>query len=665
MRQPGELGERAAAEVEAVELDFAGGVGEREGHDEAAQHGRLAALRAARDGDVAAGRGEVHHERLAALVEGLVDEADGDPQLAGAQPAGRGQAAHRVDGEAAEEFVERGGGAERRQPHPVGGRPGVAQPVQGHRQQGAALLLFLRLGLDGGRCGGAGHDVPGGPGHHLGGDPGLGDGAAAPAVGAGDVGGAEPGEGLDAALEVAAAGLGGQFVGVGDAEDAPGLHRGEGAQTDPVRQVRLELVHTALVQSLRGEQQVHAERPAEAADHHEQLHELAVRGEEFAELVDDDEEAGQRVEGGAGGAGPLVLQGGGVVAGRPQQFLAADQFAVQGVLHALDEGGLVGEVGDDGAGVREFVQAEEGGAALEVDEDEVEVLGGVGQGEAEDEGAQQLGLAGAGGADQHAVRAHAALCGLLDVEFDGASVGADGDRDPQPGGAGVLAEQGLGFEAVQVGDAEEGGELHVGEQRLDGVGGEAHPVGGDEPGERFGGAGSDLVGAAEDGGLLLAAAVGADQGDGVGGDVEAQRGASRPPGEGAGEVQDDGVAVAGAVEAVAGRDARAVHDDHDERLVTAGCGVRVEGGPLGELAAELVLQVGEGGGDHAQRAGAVGLLRVLVVGEPFQPFPLGAHLVVGADRDPHLLRRVEQRQLAQCGAEHGAGGVPVAAHQHA
>lgn len=254
------------------------------------------------------GRGEVHHEWVTALVEGLVDEADGDPQFAGAQPAGRGQSAHRVDGEAAEEFVERGGVAERRQPHPVGGRPGVAQPVQGHRQQ-AAALLFLRLGLDGGRCGGAGHDVPGGPGHHLGGDPGLGDGAAAPAVGAGDVGGAEPGEGLDAALEVAAAGLGGQFVGVGDAEDAPGLHRGEGAQTDPVRQVGLELVHTALVQPLRGEQQMHAERPAEAADHHEQLHELAVRGEELAELVDDDEEAGQRVEGGAAGRGPARTPG--------------------------------------------------------------------------------------------------------------------------------------------------------------------------------------------------------------------------------------------------------------------------------------------------------------------------------------------------------------------
>jgi hypothetical protein len=123
--------------------------------------------------------------------------------------------------------------------------------------------------------------------------------AAAPAVRAGHVGGAEPGQGLDAGLEVAAAGLRGQLVGVGDAEDTPGLHRGEGAQTDPVRQVRLQLVHPALVQALRGEQQMHAEGPAEPADHHEQLHELPVRGEEFAELVDDDEQAGQRGEIGA------------------------------------------------------------------------------------------------------------------------------------------------------------------------------------------------------------------------------------------------------------------------------------------------------------------------------------------------------------------------------
>lgn len=161
VRQLGELRERTATEVEAVELDFTRGVGERQGHDEAAQHGRLAALRTAGDGDVAAGRREVHEERVAPLLEGLVHQADRHPQLSGARPAGRGQAAHRVDGEAAEEFVERGGVAQRRQPHPVGGRPGSAQPVQGHLHQAAALLLGLRLRFDRGRGGGAGHDVPG------------------------------------------------------------------------------------------------------------------------------------------------------------------------------------------------------------------------------------------------------------------------------------------------------------------------------------------------------------------------------------------------------------------------------------------------------------------------------------------------------------------------
>ena len=42
------------------------------------------------------------------------------------------------------------------------------------------------------------------------------------------------------------------------------------------------------------------------------------------------------------------------------------------VLHPVDQRQLVGEVGDDRAGVRQPVQAEEGGAALEVDQHEVE-----------------------------------------------------------------------------------------------------------------------------------------------------------------------------------------------------------------------------------------------------------------------------------------------------
>ena len=76
--------------------------------------------------------------------------------------------------------------------------------------------------------------------------------------------------------------------------------------------------------------------------------------------------------------------------------------------------------------------AGEGRAALEVDEHQVELLGRVGHRQAEHQGAQELRLAGAGRADHQAVRAHALLGGLLDVEVDRRAVVADADRHPQP-----------------------------------------------------------------------------------------------------------------------------------------------------------------------------------------------------------------------------------------
>ena len=107
--------------------------------------------------------------------------------------------------------------------------------------------------------------------------------------------------------------------------------------------------------------------------------------------------------------------------------------------HPVDQRQLVGEVGDHRGGVRQPVQRGERRAALEVDQHEVERLGGVGGGQPEHQRAQQLRLAGAGGADEQAVRAHAVLRGLLEVQLDRAAVGADADRHPQPVAVGAAA----------------------------------------------------------------------------------------------------------------------------------------------------------------------------------------------------------------------------------
>ncbi len=239
----------------------------------------------------------------------------------------------------------------------MGGPAALPHPGDGQREQGLLALLLrrhrFRLGLgrrDPGRgpLGAVRDDLPG---HGGGGDP------ADPLVGAGDVRGLEADQGSGVLLEDGAARHGGELVGVGDAQDAAALHRGERAQGDPVRQVGFELRHAALVQALRGEQQMDAEAAPEASDHHEEVHEVAVGGEEFAELVDHHEERRQGFQRRTPGPRGLVLVRRRVVARAAQQFLTAHQLTVQGVLHAVHQGGLVGEVGDHGRGVRQILQA--------------------------------------------------------------------------------------------------------------------------------------------------------------------------------------------------------------------------------------------------------------------------------------------------------------------
>ena len=94
--RPVQRRERAATEVEAVELDLLRGVHQGQRRDQRPQHGRLAALRAADHADVARGAGQVQPERVAPLVERPVDDADRRVQLPAALPARRGVARGRA-----------------------------------------------------------------------------------------------------------------------------------------------------------------------------------------------------------------------------------------------------------------------------------------------------------------------------------------------------------------------------------------------------------------------------------------------------------------------------------------------------------------------------------------------------------------------------------------
>ncbi len=177
--------------------------------------------------------------------------------------------------------------------------------------------------------------------------------------------------------------------------------------------MRVKPPQPALLEALRRQEQVDAEGPADPADLDEEVDQLGPGGEQLGELVADDEQVRQRVAVAAVG---VVVDDAGEISRRPQQLLTADDLAGQSGLHPLDQGELCGEIGDQRRDVRQLGQPGEGCATFEVDEDEVEHVRAVLRDEREHEGAQQLGLAGARGADEQAVRTGPALGGLLEVE---------------------------------------------------------------------------------------------------------------------------------------------------------------------------------------------------------------------------------------------------------
>lgn len=115
----------------------------------------------------------------------------------------------------------------------------------------------------------------------------------------------------------------------------------------------------------------------------------------------------------------LVVVDVGVVARVAQHLLPAVELTADGVTHTVDQRQVVREVGDHGRDVGHLRHTGEGRAALEVGENEVERLRGVGDGETEHQRSQQLGLSGTGGADAEAVRAHALLGRFLEVQHHG------------------------------------------------------------------------------------------------------------------------------------------------------------------------------------------------------------------------------------------------------
>ena len=354
-----------------------------------------------------------------------VDHTDGNTEAAAGHR--RHEAPPRPDDGPAEQLVERWWRVERGQPHTVRRRS-----VPGHRgdhrvqHRGAARLAGKRSG--GGRgthrpdaeavCpAGRGRpcDVRGGGSR------------------TGDVRGPEPHQLAGTRGEERGSGRGRQLVRVRDPQHRARLRGREGAQRDAIGQMRVQAAEPALVQPLRRQQQVHAQRPAQPPDRAQELDELRSLREQLGELVDDHEQRRQRRQDAARGAARRrVLRRAREVARRAQQLLPPGDLALQGVRHTVDERQFVGQVRDHGGHVRQGGEAEEGRPALEVDEHEVQIGRRVRGHQAEDQRPEEFALARAGGPDAEAVRPAAALGGLLEVQRHRRARLVDADRYAQP-----------------------------------------------------------------------------------------------------------------------------------------------------------------------------------------------------------------------------------------
>ncbi|GAA3304179.1 hypothetical protein GCM10020295_54630 [Streptomyces cinereospinus] len=249
------------------------------------------------------------------------------------------------------DLVEGGGGGQRGQPDlPHGPDARALQLLDHHTHLGGAGLAAPHLRLLLGRRGGLLTErVVGRVGQRERAGV-LGLALHGAAVGAGDVARLEPLVVAGVDLEVAEAGQRRQVEGVRGVQHGARLVGGEGAQAQPVRQVGVQALELAALDALAGQQQVHADGPADPADGQEQVDEVGFGGEQFAELVDHHEQVRQRLQVGALlGAQRGVVADVGDVAGVLEHLLAALDLAGQRGVDAFDQARLVLQVGDHAA----------------------------------------------------------------------------------------------------------------------------------------------------------------------------------------------------------------------------------------------------------------------------------------------------------------------------
>lgn len=183
------------------------------------------------------------------------------------------------------------------------------------------------------------------------------------------------------------------MIGVRGSQNRTGLAGGEGTQTDAVGQVRVQAAQAPLLQSLRGQEQMHLQRSSQSTNGHEGVDEVRLGGQKLGELVQDDEQCRKRVAV-VLALDPilLVVHDVGVVSSVVEHLLTTVHLTAQRLSHTVDEPELALQVGDHRRDVRELGHSGEGRSTLEVDQDEVELVRSVSEGQGQHERAQHLRL---------------------------------------------------------------------------------------------------------------------------------------------------------------------------------------------------------------------------------------------------------------------------------
>ena len=302
VRQVAQRGQRAAAEVEAVELHLGRRVGERQRRRSAcAAAVRLPLCGAADDGDVPGRAGQVAATAGRGAARTACRRA---PTGTCSAPCSSGlatvQPADRVGGDRAEQLVERRAarpaaaatpGAPAGPGRPAGRpgrRAGSRRPDVAVRR-GAALARAARG--TGTKC----VRVVAAPRSTAPSPPAPAPAAPAWRNGPETYAALNRTSGSVPNLQVAVAGRAGQLVRVAARRAPPGDSSAENVRR-PIRYDRCVSSPRSRPSSSRwrGQQQVHAERPAEPSDLDEQVDEVGLGGEQLGELVADDQQRRQR-----------------------------------------------------------------------------------------------------------------------------------------------------------------------------------------------------------------------------------------------------------------------------------------------------------------------------------------------------------------------------------